>query len=39
MQAGIDPWEAAGHLGMNVQTLICHYGHHHPNFQSRAAEV
>ena len=22
MQAGIDPWEAAGHLGMNVQTLI-----------------
>jgi integrase len=39
MQAGIDPWEAAGHLGMNVQTLIKHYGHHHPNFQSRAAEV
>ena len=39
MQAGIDPWEAAGHLGMNVQTLIRHYGHHHPNFQSRAAEV
>jgi integrase len=39
MQKGIDPWEAAGHLGMNVQTLIRHYGHHHPNFQSRAAEV
>jgi integrase len=39
MQAGIDPWEAAGHLGMSVQTLIKHYGHHHPNFQSRAAEV
>lgn len=39
MKAGIDPWEAAGHLGMSVQTLIKHYGHHHPNFQSRAAEV
>ena len=24
MQKGIDPWEAAGHLGMNVQTLIEH---------------
>jgi integrase len=39
MQAGIDPWEAAGHLGMSVQTLTRNYGHHHPNFQSRAAEV
>jgi integrase len=39
MQAGIDPWEAAGHLGMSVQTLIRNYGHHHPDFQSRAAEV
>jgi integrase len=39
MQAGVDLWEAAGHLGMNVKTLQDHYGHHHPNFQSRAAEV
>jgi integrase len=39
MQAGVDPWEAAGHLGMNVQTLVRHYGHHHPGFQTRAAEV
>jgi integrase len=39
MQAGIDPWEAAGHLGMNVTTLVRSYGHHHPDFQSRAAEV
>jgi integrase len=39
MQAGIDPWEAAGHLGMSVQTLMRTYGHHHPSFQSRAAEV
>jgi integrase len=39
MQAGVDLWEAAGHLGMNVKTLQDHFGHHHPNFQSRAAEV
>jgi integrase len=39
MQAGINPWEAAGHLGMNVKTLLDNYGHHHPDFQSRAAEV
>lgn len=39
MQAGIDPWEAAGHLGMTVETLERTYGHHHPNFQQRAAEV
>jgi integrase len=39
MQAGVDPWQAAGHLGMSVQTMVKHYGHHHPDFQSRAAEV
>jgi integrase len=39
MQKGVDPWEAAGHLGMNVQTLVRNYGHHHPDFQSNAAEV
>jgi integrase len=39
MQAGIDPWEAAGHLGMTVETLERTYGHHHPSFQQRAAEV
>jgi integrase len=39
MQPGINPWEAAGHLGMNVKTLLDNYGHHHPDFQSRAAEV
>ena len=38
MQKGIDPWEAAGHLGMNVQTLIKHYGHHHPNYMKGAVE-
>ena len=32
-----DPWEAAGYLGMNVETLIKHYGHHHPDYQRDAA--
>jgi integrase len=39
MQAGIDPWEAAGHLGMSLETLQRVYGKHSPDFQRRAAEV
>jgi integrase len=39
MQAGIDPWEAAGHLGMSVEMLQRVYGKHSPDFQRRAAEV
>ena len=39
MQAGIDMWEAASSLGMTTQILQDHYGHHHPSFQKRAAEV
>lgn len=39
MQRGIDPWEAAGHLGMSVETLQRVYGKHSPDFQKRAAEV
>lgn len=39
MQEGIDIWEAAGHLGMSAKILEKVYGHHHPDFQSRAAEV
>jgi integrase len=39
MQAGIDPWEAAGHLGMSLEMLERHYGHHHPDAQKRAAEI
>lgn len=39
MQAGIDTWEAAGALGMSVNVLTRVYGKHHPDFQSRAAEV
>ncbi|WP_127078430.1 tyrosine-type recombinase/integrase [Rhodomicrobium lacus] len=39
MQAGTDRWEAAGYLGMSVDTLERHYGHHHPDFQSGAARA
>jgi integrase len=38
MQAGADVWEAAGFLGMTVEMLVNTYGHHHPDFQSDAAE-
>jgi integrase len=37
MQAGVDPYEAAGYLGMSVETLLEVYGHHSPSFQDRAA--
>lgn len=39
MQDGVQPWEAAGSLGMTVQQLERTYGHHSPHFQRRAAEV
>jgi integrase len=39
MLAGVDRWEAAGHLGMSVEMLERNYGHHHPDAQKRAAEV
>jgi integrase len=39
MQAGVDPWEAAGHLGMSLEMLTRTYGKHSPDFQERAAEV
>lgn len=37
MQQGVDRWEAAGYLGMSVETLEKVYGHHHPDFQRNAA--
>jgi integrase len=36
MQAGTDMWEAAGYLGMRVETLSQRYGHHHPDHLSGA---
>ena len=37
MQSGTSPWEASGFLGMSVETLVKHYGHHHPDYQREAA--
>lgn len=37
MQAGVDIWEAAGYLGMTVETLERNYGHHHPDYLRKAA--
>lgn len=39
MQAGIDIWEAAGHLGMTTRMLEEVYGMHHPDWQKKASEV
>ncbi|MFT7180959.1 MAG: integrase [Planctomycetota bacterium] len=36
MEKGIDPWEAAGFLGMTVEMLQKTYGHHHPAHQAAA---
>lgn len=32
-QAGVQVWEAAGFLGMSVETFEKVYGHHHPDYQ------
>lgn len=37
MQAGVEPWQAAGFLGMTVEMLEKTYGHHHPHFQLAAS--
>lgn len=37
MQAGVDPFEAGGYLGMSIEVLLEVYGHHHPDFQHNAA--
>jgi integrase len=39
MQAGTDHFEAAGYLGMSIEMLVRVYGHHHPSFQSAAAQA
>jgi hypothetical protein len=36
MQNGCDLWEAAGYLGMSVETLEKVYGHHHPGHHEGA---
>jgi integrase len=39
MQAGVEPWQAAGFLGMTVEMLERTYGHHSPTFQRGATEA
>ncbi len=39
MQRGVDPWVAAGYLGMTVETLIQNYGHHHPDHLEAARQA
>lgn len=39
MQRGVDLWQAAGFLGMSVETLERNYGHHHPNYMQEAARA
>lgn len=38
-QSGVPPWEAAGFLGMTVQTFEAVYGHHHPDHQHNAVNA
>jgi integrase len=39
MQRGVPKWEAAGFLGMSVETLEAVYGHHSPDYLKSAAEA
>jgi len=36
MEAGVDPWDAAGYTGMTTATLEKCYGHHRPDHQDKA---
>jgi hypothetical protein len=37
MAAGVDVYEVSGYTGVSVEVLLSVYGHHHPDFQSKAA--
>ena len=39
MQRGVGLWQAAGYLGMSVETLARVYGHHHPDHVRDAAKA
>lgn len=39
MRQAVDPWQAAQSLGMSLQVLQATYGHHHPDWQTDAAEA
>ena len=39
LQAGIDPWQAAGLVGMTIEMVQQVYGHHHPEHLRGAARA
>lgn len=39
LQAGVDPYEVAGYVGMSVKMVLEHYGHHCPDHQQRARDA
>ncbi len=39
LQGGIDPWKAAGLVGMTVDMVQQVYGHHHPDYLRDAARA
>lgn len=39
MEAGAEPWEAAGYTGMTTAVLEKHYGHHRPDHQAGAIKA
>lgn len=39
MQRGMDTWDASGYFGLNLQTLVDVYGHHHPDHLRDAAAI
>ncbi len=36
LQAGVPAWEVAGYVGMSINMIQDHYGHHHPDYQANA---
>jgi integrase len=34
MEEGVDPWATAGYMGMTMEVLETHYGHHRPDFHA-----
>jgi hypothetical protein len=39
LQAGVDPWQAAGLAGMTLEMVQSVYGHHHPDHMKAAARA
>jgi integrase len=39
MERDVPPWEAAGYMGMSMETLEKCYGHHRPSHQARARKA